>query len=65
MARAGNWLRSGLVKRKILIAIALVSPGYLVFRLATRGWVSLAEIMIVVTIIILVIALLARRAITQ
>ncbi len=52
------------MKRKILIAIAMLSPAYLVLRLATKGWISLAEILIVITIIILVIAVLARQAIT-
>jgi hypothetical protein len=52
------------VKRKILIAVAMLSPGYLLVRLATNGWVTLADVMIVVTIIILVIAMLARRSLT-
>ena len=52
------------MKRKILIAIAMLSPVYLLLRLLTRGWVSMAELLIVVTIVILVIALLARRAVT-
>lgn len=52
------------MKRKLLIAIAMLAPGYLLIQLAGRGWITLADILIVVTIIILIIAILARGAIT-
>lgn len=49
------------MKRKLLILIGLLSPAYMRFRLFTRCQITLAELMIVVTVLI---ALLARRAIT-
>lgn len=52
------------MKRKLLLLIGLLSPGYLLFRLLTRGQITLADVMIVVTVVVVAIALLARRGIT-
>jgi hypothetical protein len=49
------------MKRSLFIAIAMLSPGFLLVRLAIVGRVTLAETMIVVTIIVLVIGILARQ----
>lgn len=53
------------MKRNLLIAVAMLSPGFLLIRLGTVGRVTLAETVIVVTIIVLVIAILAQQKIRR